>query len=119
MREPRAFYKDGGVFRENSKVCNVAYELLRSTTTNPLKPYASLDDVFYGAFKLGTFVSLEESKLDTNFAMLTSRYLVVFQPVSFEVVWSLSTADIMIPSRDAPNPVVEMNCMRVTLCDDE
>ena len=78
MREPRAFYKDGGVFRENSKVCNVAYELLRSTTTNPLKPYASLDDVFYGAFKLGTFVSLEESKLDTNFAMLTSRYLVVF-----------------------------------------
>ena len=51
--------------------------------------------------------------------MLTSRYLVVLEPENFRIRWSLLTADIMVPSLRAPNPIVEMNCMRVTLCDDE
>lgn len=30
----------------------------------------------------------------------------------------LQTVDLMLPDRDHPNPSVEMNCMRLHLCDD-
>ena len=83
MRYPRAFYKSSGVFREHSTVCNKAYELLRSATTSNSKPYSSLEDIFYGAFKIGAVHSPNEATLDTDFAMLTSRYLVIIEPNNF------------------------------------
>ena len=79
MRRPRAFYKDAGVFREYSQFNAVVYETLRSTIKEPVQPYSSLTDAYYGAFKLGGG-DPDESKIDSSLMLLTSSYLVVLDP---------------------------------------
>ena len=59
------------------------------------------------------------SELVDDFVILTSQFLVVIDHTTFNIRWMEKTTDLMMPTRDHPNPVVEMNCMRLLMCDDE
>lgn len=75
--------------------------------------------MFYGAFKLGSIQNPLETELTCNFAMLTSHYLVVIEPANFSVIWKVQTSDLMLPTAGSPNPSLDMNCLRLRMCDDE
>lgn len=121
MRRPRAFYKDAGVFREYSQLNAVVYETLRSTIKEPVQPYASLTDAYYGAFKLGGG-DPDESKMDSSLMLLTSSYLVVLDP-KLQPHMMLQTADLMLPTKGQPNPTLlpqgNKRTMKLILADGE
>lgn len=115
-RAPRAFYKDAGIFKEESKISSKLYKKLRAT--QKLKwPFASETDAFYGAFKLG-LGNPDENVMDSHVVMLTSRYLVIFDN-DLRPYKTISTTDFMLPTREHPNPIVQENCLRVILSDGE
>ena len=74
VRKPRAFYKEAGVFKEYSHINAMMYDILRGVGKPKPANFASLDDVYYGAFKLGG--SPDESVMDADIMLLTSRFLV-------------------------------------------
>ena len=53
MRLARAFYKDTCVFADYSEIDAKVFREIRSTLREPVQPFASLTDTFYGAFKIG------------------------------------------------------------------
>lgn len=119
IRKPRAFYKDAGVFKEYSLLNSMVYESLRSTIKEPVQPFASLTDSYFGAFKLCGDHSNSDDDIDSSILMLSSSYLVVLHP-NLSVHELIKTNALLKPERDRPNPTIDpemKRTLKVTLKD--
>ena len=106
---------EAGVFKEYTYVSSKCYGALRSTRTKPVQPFASLDDYFYGAFKLGGG-DPDENKLDSSVMMLTNSYVVLLD-AQLTPFWMIETSDLMLPTREHPNPTLQGSTMYIHLAD--
>lgn len=67
----------------------------------PRQPFASLTDVFYGAFKLK--IGPIDNAFDTEALCLTNSYLFQLQPDG-RLDWFIGTETLIPPTRSEPNP---------------
>ena len=93
QRRPRAFYKETAIFKEYNYVEAAAYLRLHKTNKRRYQGFASTQDSFYGAFKVGENVSANEV-IDSPILMLTKSSIVLFNQ-TFEVLWYRQQIDLI------------------------
>jgi len=117
MRLPRPFYKEAGVFREYSKIHAILYQELRDTLKDKNWAFASSDDIFYGAFKLGAS-NPDEDIFDSSVMMLTNRVLVLVD-AQLNQSKIVKTESMAVPSRATSNPIQTGTTLRIYLANNE
>lgn len=116
MRLPRAFYTETYVFREFSVLNATLHQALRQTVKEPVQAFASVEDAFYGAFKLGEAGDPDENVMDSDILLLTEGHVAVLNS-NLQIQWMERTADILLPSKSAPNPILVDKNMTITMAD--